>query len=372
MEHERDAAVRCSQCGRQCPLYDSVEKRWRHLNFFQYRCELVAKVPRANCARHGVRLAEVPWANARSGFTLLFEAFVMVLAAEMPVSDVAQIVDEEDTRLWRLIQRLVEKAHAEKDWSEVKAIAIDETSARRGRCYVTVIMDMDTRAVLHLAQGRDSQAVKSFYDQLRAHGGDPLNIGWVAMDMLHCYAKGVRENFPNAQIVYDRYHVMVMAGEAVDEVRRKMQREGAQLKGSLWVLRGNQWNLSAEQQLHRAALAKAYKPIGRALALRSALQDVYNASRSEGAQLLRWWCAWASRSRLAPFQKLAQTIRQYWNGIVSYFDSRLTQGAIEAINGIIQLAKRRARGFRNFIYLRTIAYWNTGKLNIDTSALLPT
>ena len=146
------------------------------------------------------------------GFTLLFEAFVMVLAAEMPVSDVAQIVDEEDTRLWRLIQRLVEKAHAEKDWSEVKAIAIDETSARRGRCYVTVIMDMDTHAVLHLAQGRDSQAVKSFHDQLRAHGGDPLNIGWVAMDMLHCYAKGVRENFPNAQIVYDRYHVMVMAG----------------------------------------------------------------------------------------------------------------------------------------------------------------
>jgi transposase len=256
VEHERDAGVRCSQCGALCALYHSVEKRWRHLNFFQYRCELVAKVPRANCARHGVRLAEVPWANAKSGFTLLFEAFVMLLAAEMPVSDVAQIVDEEDTRLWRLIRRLVEKAHAEKDWSEVKAIAIDETSARRGRHYVTVILDMDTRAVLHLAQGRDSQAVRSFCDQLRTHGGDPVNIGWVAMDMLHCYAKGVREHFPNAQIVYDRYHVMVMAGEAVDEVHRKMQREGAQLKGSLWVLRGNQWNLSAEQQLHRAALGE--------------------------------------------------------------------------------------------------------------------
>jgi transposase len=192
------------------------------------------------------------------------------------------------------------------------------------------------------------------------------------MDMLHCYAKGVRENFPNAQIVYDRYHVMVMAGEAVDEVRRKLQREGAQLKGSLWVLRGNHWNLSAEQQLQRATLAKSYKPIGRALALRSALQDVYGASKTEGAELLRCWCRWATRRRLEPFKKLAQTIRQYWNGIVSYFDSRLTQGAIEAINGIIQLAKRRARGFRNFLYLRTIAYWNTGKLPIDTSPLLPT
>jgi transposase len=371
LEHDYEG-LRCPACGAQCPGYDAVEKRWRHLNFFQYRCELVAKVPRVNCPKHGVRLSEVPWASVESGFTLLFEAMIMVLAAEMPVSDVAQMVGEEDTRLWRLIRRLVDKAHAEKDWSEVKAIAIDETSAKRGRSYVTVVMDMDTRAVLYLGPGRDSNAVRNFCEQLRAHGGDPARVRWVAMDMLHCYAKGVRENFPNAQIVYDRYHVMVMAGEAVDEVRRELQRKGAELKGSLLVLRGNQWNLSAEQQLHRATLAKTYKPIGRALALRSALQDVYCASKAEGAELLRCWCQWAARSRLKPFKKLAQTIRQYWNGVVSYFDSRLTQGAIEAINGIIQLAKRRARGFRNFLYLRTIAYWNTGKLNIDTSAILPT
>ena len=371
MEHNY-VGLRCPACGEQCPGYDAVEKRWRHLNFFQYRCELVAKGPRVNCPRDGVRLSEVPWASAESGFTLLFEAMVMLLAAEMPISDVAQMMGEQDTRLWRLIRRLVDKAHAEKDWSKVKAIAIDETCARRGRSYVTVVMDMDTRAVLYLSPGRDSHAVRSFCEQLRAHGGDAATIRWVAMDMLHCYAKGVRENFPNAQIVYDRYHVMVMAGEAVDEVRRELQRDGVQLKGSLWVLRGNQWNLSAEQQEHRATLAKTYKPIGRALALRSALQDVYCASKAQGAELLRCWCRWAARSRLKPFKKLAQTIRQYWNGIISYFDSRITQGAIEAINGIIQLAKRRARGFRNFLYLRTIAYWNTGRLNIDTSALLPT
>lgn len=371
LEHNY-VGLRCPSCGAQCPGYDAVEKRWRHLNFFQYRCELVAKVPRVNCPKHGVRMSEVPWASGESGFTLLFEAMVMVLAAEMPISDVALMIGENDTRLWRLIRRLVDKAHAEKDWSKVKAIAVDETSAKRGRSYVTVVMDMDTRAVLYLGPGRDSNAVRNFCEQLRAHGGDPAKVRWVAMDMLHCYAKGVRESFPNAQIVYDRYHVMVMAGEAVDEVRRQLQREGVQLKGSLWVLRGNEWNLSPEQRLQRATLAKTYKSIGRALALRSALQDVYCATKEQGAELLRCWCRWADRSRLKSFKKLAQTIRQYWNGIVSYFDSRLTQGAIEAINGIIQLAKRRARGYRNFLYLRTIAYWNTGKLNIDTSALLPT
>ena len=127
----------------------------------------------------------------------------------------------------------------------------------------------------------------------------------------------------------------------------------------------------AEQRHQRATFARTYESIGRGLALRSALQDVYAIQSSGGrviTLLVSIGCAQTSKS----FKKLAQTIRQYWNGTVSYFDSRLTQGAIEAINGIIQLAKRRARGYRNFLYLRTIAYWNTGKLNIDTSALLPT
>ena len=372
LEHGADGRVLCPECQQRCGSYDTVEKRWRHLNFFQYRCELVARVPRANCPEHGVKLTTVPWASPGSGFTLLFEAMVMLLAGQMPVSEVARITGEEDTRLWRLLQRLVEAAHAAKDWSEVRAIAIDETSTRRGRCYATVIMDVDTRAVLFMAEGRNSQAVQAFAEALRAHGGTPEQIEWVSMDMLHCYTKGVRENFPNAQIVFDRYHLMVMAGEAVELIRRGLQREGADLKGSLWALRGNEWNLKPEQQEVRQTLSKRYKALGRALALRDALQDVYEAPREVGPGLLKEWCAWAGRSRLEPFQKLARTIRQYWDGIVNFFNERITQGAIEAINGIIQLAKRRARGFRNFVYLRTIAYWNTGKLDIKTAAVLPT
>lgn len=372
LEQGRAGQVVCPECQQTCPTYDTVEKRWRHLNFFQYRCELVARVPRANCAAHGVKLTRVPWATPGSGFTLLFEAMVMLLAGQMPVSEVARITGEEDTRLWRLLQRLVEAAHARKDWSAVRAIAIDETSTRKGRCYATVVLDVDTHAVLFMAEGRNSQAIASFAQALRAHGGRPEQIQWVSMDMLHCYTKGVRENFPQAQVVFDRYHLMVMAGEAVELVRRGLQREGADLKGSLWALRGNEWNLKPEQQEVRQTLAKRYKSLGRALALRDALQDVYAAPREVGPKLLQDWCAWAGRSRLPSFQKLVKTIRQYWAGIVNYFNERITQGAIEAINGIIQLAKRRARGFRNFLYLRTIAYWNTGQLDIDTAALLPT
>jgi transposase len=372
MEYATGQSVTCPECGAACTIYDRVEKRWRHLNFFEYRCDLVAQVPRSDCVVHGVRTVTVPWATAGSGFTLLFEAFVMLLAAQMPISRVAELVQEEDTRLWRLISRLVDAAHASSDWSEVTAIAIDETSARRGRRYVTVILDAESHAVLYMAQGRDSHAVEAFAEALRLHHGDPAKIRWVAMDMLHCYAKAVRENFPNATVVFDRYHLMVMAGEAVDNVRKQLQRNGANLKGSLWSLRGNEWNLTQEQLVQRTSLASAYKPLGRALALRSALQDIYCAPTADGAELLKWWCRWAARSRLQPFQKLAKTIRLYWNGIVTYFENHITQGAIEAINGVIQLAKRRARGFRNFVYLRTIAYWATGHLTIKVPSYWPT
>lgn len=361
----------CPECGEKCVVHDTEEKRWRHLNFFQYECELVARVPRVKCGKDGVRQAEVPWARRGSGFTLMFEAAVMMLAREMPVAKVAELLGEIDTRLWRLIVARIAEAHGQSDWSEVKAIAIDETSVRKGWNYVTVILDADTRRLLYLAPGRSGEALREFRRELIARGGRPEQIGYIVMDMLHCFKRGARENFPWARVVFDRFHVMMMAGEAVEKVRKHLQAQGADLKGSLWALRGNEWNLREDQRTIRSDLAKRYKELGRALALRSALQDVY-AAGADGPQLLSWWCRWAKRSRLQPFVKLAGSIREHWQGITAFFESRYTQGPIEAINGIIQLAKRRARGFRNLNYLRAIAYWVAGKLTLNLPSLLPT
>jgi len=147
-------------------VYDTVQKRWRHLNFFQYRCELVAAVPRLRCPQHGVHGVSVPWASEGSGFTLLFEAFVMLLAQQMPVAAIGRLVNEEDTRLWRLIARVVQEAHAAADWSEVSSIAIDETSSRRGRWYVTVFLDAQTHRLLYVGEGRSSHAVEQFAQAL--------------------------------------------------------------------------------------------------------------------------------------------------------------------------------------------------------------
>ena len=163
---------------------------------------------------------------------------------------------------------------------------------------------------------------------------------------------------------------MLLAGQALETVRRQLQHEGSELKGSLWSLRGNAWNLSAERQKQRRDLCVQYTKLGRAMTLRETLQAIF-ASPDHGTAegQLQWWCGWALRSRLEPFRTLAKTVRQHWEGILAYFDSGLTSAAIEAINGIIQLAKRIARGFKNFIYFRTAAYLRAGRLKFELPAI---
>src|SRR6478752_6753511 len=216
-----------------------------------------------------------------------------------------------------------------------------------------------------MVEGRGVQALGAFAEALRLHRGEPSQIEAIATDMSTSYVKGASQYFPQARIVFDKFHVMVLAGKALEEVRLQLQREGAQLKGAMWTLRGNAWNLSQERQAQRKDLCRQYTQLGRAMSLRETLQAIYaNSNRQLAEAELDWWCGWAARSRLSPFRDLAKTVRQHWDGILAYFDTHMTSAAIEAVNGIIQLAKRMARGFKNFVYFRTAAYHRAGKLKL--------
>ena len=167
LEHVPGEHFECPVCKALCGVHDTIERRWRHMNFFQYRCELVARVPRTWCRTDGVHQVPVPWAREGSGFTLMMEALMMLLSAEMPVDAMADLVDEHDTRLWRVLMHYVEQAHAKSDWSAVRRIAVDETSARRGRRYVTNVLDAENSRLLLMVEGRGVQALGAFAEALR-------------------------------------------------------------------------------------------------------------------------------------------------------------------------------------------------------------
>lgn len=351
------------------PVHDTVEKRWRHLNFFQFRTEIVAKVPRVRTPDGRVVQVEVPWARSGSGFTLLLEAMAMLLAGHLPVSEAAQLLGVEDTRLWRAVEHHVEEAYQAESWKEVRRILIDETSSRKGHRYVTNIIDADSRRLLFMTEGRDSQTLAAFVQEMRRHGAHPEQIELVSMDMSAAYMKGAREHLPRAQIVFDHFHIMVLAGVALDKVRRALAGEGADLKGGLWALRGNQWTRTQAQRTLREALCQKYPKLSRAMALREMLQDIL---AGEDPEALDWWCSRAMRSRLEPFKDLACTIRRHRAGIINFLQTRLTNGLAEAINGLLQLAKRSARGFRSFKNFRLIGLLKAGRLSLKLPELSPT
>lgn len=261
MEVEPGAQLPCPLCGELCPLYDHEVKRWRHLNFWQHPTYLSARVPRVQCPQHQVKQVSVPWARPESGFTLMFEAFVMALVREMPVAAVANLVAEHDTRLWRVVRHYVGRAHDRQDWGEVRAVAVDDTATRKGHRYATVVVEIDPQQtqparLLFMTPERTAASVGEFAAAMPAHGAKPDQIRLAAIDMSAAYQKGLREHLPKAEIVFDRFHVMQLAGKAVDEVRKQLQREGVTLKGALWALRGNASRLSQAQLQLRHGTAR--------------------------------------------------------------------------------------------------------------------
>jgi transposase len=361
---------------RLCPVHDVKEKRWRHLDFFQHRTELIARVPRVRGENGKVAQVEVPWARPGSGFTLLMEAFVLTLCKEMPVAAVARLVNEHDTRLWRVIRHYVDEAWEEASWEGLTRIAIDETATRKGHRYGTGFVEIRggeasdeplSARLLYLTPGKGAETVEAFAAECRRRGLAPeTGIEEAAIDRSKAFIKGVGEHLPAAAICFDRFHVMKLCGEACDRVRKEIaQREGVNLpRAAMWSLRGNAGRLSTEARETREALIRQYAEIGRALALREYLQDTWKyASRAMAEEHLHSFCSWAQRSRLKPFVELARTLRRHWEGILNYYRHYSTSALIEAINGKLQLARRKARGYRNFANFRAIAYWIAGGLH---------
>jgi len=183
LDFEEGKRFGCPQCGKLCPTHDTSTKRWRHLNFFQYERLLEARVPRSNCPEHGVQSVAVPWAREGSGFTLLFEALIMLLCREMPMAAVADTLEEHDTRLWRVAAHYVEAAHANSSWAQVRAVSIDETSARRGHRYMTNVLDAEAHDLLLMVEGLSAEALEAFAQALVAHGGKAEQIQLISMDI---------------------------------------------------------------------------------------------------------------------------------------------------------------------------------------------
>jgi len=362
-------------------IHDRIERQWRHLDFFQYEAWLHAELPRINCADCGkTTQTEVPWAREGSGFTLLFEALALSLCQNLPVRQAAQQLRCNDKQLWRRIEHYVGVARKLDDMSDVKIVGIDETSLRKGQNYITVVHDLEEKRLLFACEGKDHKTVVDFATDLQAHGGKPEQIEHVCQDMSAAFAKGVSQALPEAQISYDRFHVVAMANEAMDEVRREETRTQPQsikaalgsndhklLKSLTWGMRRNPASWSRKQINAMHWLQHSTLKSARAWRLKMALRTVYaNAVKHNNETLakaeLSSWLSWARHARLEPFKKLAATLKQRLDGVVRGMLDNRSNAYVEAMNGLLQQAKRAARGFKTATNFIAVAYLRMSKL----------
>lgn len=351
------------------PVHDTVKKRYRHLNFFQHECFLEVRVPRVKLPDGSVRQVPPDWAGRLSGFTLLFEALIITLAQQMPFRAVSRLVNISYHRVAAICERYVDEALSKADFSGVARLSIDETSRAKGHDYVTLVADADRRAVLFVTEGRDSSTLKRLAEDLKEHNADPLAIESVSIDMSPAFKKGCEQFLPNARITFDKFHVIAHASTAVDQMRRIEQKTDPDLKGLRWTLLKSRDSLSKESQadLDSLIIRIATKRTARAWVYREHLRELLNCKQVNVLRAsLKQWCTNVMRSKVEPMKEVARMIRRHMEGIVAWAQTRQTNGFIEALNGLFQAAKRKARGYVRFETIRTVIFLIAGKLDFGT------
>jgi len=371
--------VRCPEEGGLVFCYDHTEVlTWRHLNVFQHRCEITCRLPRGKCRQCGhVFRVRPPWEGLSTHFTKEFEAFALLLMREMPMSKVAEAVGETDTRLWRMLFRQVDAAYAEADFSNVCCVGVDEMNVRKGHEYISVFADLVKKRVLFATEGKDQETWLKFVEALEKHNGHRHTLTQVSMDMSPAYQRGVADNCRNAQVVFDKFHVIQNANEAVDKVRRAEMRLGGAgvweaLHKSHWLWRKNPEHLTEPEQERLAGIKNKQFATAKAYQMRLVLQDIY---RSPAAGLARRrfqvWCRWVrwlarfyKASLFGPMVKLAQMIERHRVGILAHWKWGVTNAFMEGLNSVFSATKRKARGYRSTTHFIAMLYFTAGKLRL--------
>ena len=344
---------RCAGCGCKARhVHDARRRTWRHLDLGGMMLRLRYALRRVKCRLCGVTVERVPWAGHDSGFTLPFEQFIGWQTQRNDRTSVSTLMRVAWKTVGRIIARVAARLAPGDPLDGLVHIGVDELSYRRHHEYITVVVDHDRGAVVWAHPGKNAETLKLFFAELGPERNAKLEV--VTIDMSQAYIKAVTEASPAARIIFDRFHVQRLAHDAVDKVRREQMREvkgtdqAAIIKGTRFALQKNPWNLTLDEKRKLSDVQRTNWPLYRAYLLKETLARILDGRQVNVArEKLRGWIQWAYRSRLAPFRKLATTIKTHIEGILGYIATGLNNGRVEGLNGKARTITRRAYGFHN-------------------------
>jgi len=375
VEHGASGALACPECGSAAKRYDTRLRRWRHLPTCQYRTVLAAEVPRVRCPQHGVKTLSVPWSEPGSGFTALFEALVIDWLREASILAVARLLgltwDEVDGVLQRAVRRGLER----RQLKVVRRLGVDETSFQKRHEYVTVVADLEGGVVQHVADGRGKEALAAYFETFAEE--ELAQVETVAMDMWGPYIAATLAALPDAEskIAFDKFHVAMHLGNAVDRVRRE-ESQVLQERGDETLKGTRHWWLYHPDRLPKKAAARFDQLVRKALKtsrawmLKELAMEMWEQpDREDARRIFQAWYSWAIRSRLQPIKRVARMIKRHLEGILNAIVAAVTNARLEGINTVIQGLKRSARGFRSRPRFRNAILFHLGGLDLYPAAV---
>jgi transposase len=364
----------CPECGDAAPTYDHVERQWRHLDTCQFTTQLHAAVPRINCSSHGVKTIPVPWAERGSHFTLLFERLAIAWLREATPLAVARLLGLSWEQTNGIVERAVRRGLWRRPSAAAARIGIDEHSYLKPHQYVTMVVDLDRRIVLHVADDRRQETLEPYFQSLTPE--QRAGITAIAMDMWDPYLKTIRAWVPNAdqKVVFDKFHIMRLAAFAVDQVRAREQKElrargDRRLTGTkYWWLKNPTTldRLSAAAKDQFEALKRSSLKAARAWALKESFRKLWEYRSIPAARaFFKQWLRWAKRSRLKAMIYFARIIERRLENILTYLTHHITNAVSEGLNAKIQWIKYSSRGFRNRERFKLAILFHLGGLDLE-------
>lgn len=369
---------RCAGCSKPGPVHDTRPPRfWKDLAFGKTVTLLRYAPRRVDCRRCGVHVEELPWAAAASRFTRRMEELVAYLAQEMSKTAVCKLAGIDWRTVGTIIERVIKERLDPTRFDDLLVIGIDELSFRRNHNYVTVVVDHIRQRVVWVGEGKSSETLGEFFKLLGPERAKLLTH--VTMDLSAAYRSAVATHAPQAELVFDRFHIQRLASDAVDAVRRGEVREanqlgeGKPLKRLRWLLLKKPSNLEAAETQRLADLQRANRKLYRAYLLKESLASILNRRQPgvASAELSRW-TQWAARSRLKPFVKLSRTIKRFAHGIIAYVRTGLSNGPTEGLNNKSRLITRRAYGFHSAQALISMIHLCCGGITLAPPLPSPT
>ncbi|PZP61192.1 MAG: ISL3 family transposase [Azospira oryzae] len=377
--HAAGQRFACPECGRELGVYDhQAERVWRHLDSCQFRTYLHARPPRVSCPEHGVRQVRLPWAQAGSRFTHLFEALAVDVLLAANVKKAAEILRISWDEAWRLMERAVARGRAAKGQKMPGKVGVDEKAIAKGHRYMTLVCDLEEATVEYIGEDRQEASLAAYFEAFPEPSRQ--NVEAISLDMWPAYINACRAGVPGAEdkMVFDRFHVMRHVIEAVDKVRKQehralMKAGDDRLARSKYLWLTNPENMTDKARERFAELKTAELKTGRAWALKEALRALWSyKSAAWAAKFWQRWYFWATHSRLAPMIAAAKLIARHLPNVLTYFTHRITNAVAEGLNSKIATVQKRACGYRNPNHFKIAVYFHCGGLNLYPAAVTHT